>query len=140
MDRRRADDLLRADLYATGFPASVHRRNYSLTRPAVDGADGTQSILGRGGFLSGCRYLLHDRDAKFCTTFDKATATTSRSGRWGKSDLDNRGTPGAALTVMEAFQFLPTNWMPRDVTADLIFEHPELVRAFGFPIPTVGLN
>jgi len=58
----------------------------------------------------------------------------------GESDLDNPGTPGAPLTVMEAFQFLFTNWIPCDVTADLIFEHPELVKAFGFPIPTSGLN
>jgi hypothetical protein len=58
----------------------------------------------------------------------------------GESDLDNPGTPGTPLTVMGAFQFLFTNWIPRDVTADLIFEHPELVGVFGFPLPTSGLN
>jgi len=27
------------------------------------------------GFLSGCRYLLHDRDAKFCAAFDGVLAS-----------------------------------------------------------------
>jgi len=41
-----------------------------------------------------------------------------------------------ALTLSRFFKSQPL----RDVIADLIFEHPELVRAFGFPIPTSGLN
>lgn len=42
--------------------------------------------------------------------------------------------------MMEAFQFLLTNWMPRDVIADLIFEHPDLLKAFGSPLSRLGLN
>src|SRR4051794_16981554 len=48
-------------------------------------------------------------------------------------DYGNAGSPGAELTVMEAFQFLLTNWMPRDVMADLAFERPDLIKPFEFP-------
>lgn len=41
---------------------------------------------------------------------------------------------------MEAFQFLLTNWMPGDVLADVIFEHPDLVKAIGLPPTNPGLN
>jgi hypothetical protein len=41
---------------------------------------------------------------------------------------------------MEAFQFLLTNWMPRDVFADVIFEHPDIVKHLGFPVTKPGLN
>ena len=57
-----------------------------------------------------------------------------------EADLDNPATPGAELTVMEAFQFLLTNWMPRDVFADVIFEHPDIVKSLGFPVTKPGLN
>ena len=57
-----------------------------------------------------------------------------------KADYDNASTPGAELTVMEAFQFLMSNWMPRDVIADLTFEHPELVKPFDLPPSGPGLN
>jgi hypothetical protein len=30
--------------------------------------------------------------------------------------------------------------MPRDVTADLIFEHPEMVKSLGYPVTKPGLN
>ena len=58
----------------------------------------------------------------------------------GESDLDNPSTPGVELTVMETFQFLFTNWLPREVTADLICDHRDLLKPFGFPITTPGLN
>ncbi len=51
----------------------------------------------------------------------------------GESQFGNISTPAAQLTVMEAFQFLFTNWMPRDVTADLAFERPDLVKPFELP-------
>lgn len=54
--------------------------------------------------------------------------------------LDDPNTPGAELSVMEAFQFLLTNWMPRDVFADVIFEHPDIVKSLGFPVTKPGLN
>jgi hypothetical protein len=57
-----------------------------------------------------------------------------------ESDFDNPSTPAAQLSVMEAFQFLLTNWMPRDVLADVIFEHPDLVKAIGLPPTSPGLN
>jgi hypothetical protein len=50
-----------------------------------------------------------------------------------EADYENASTPGAALTVMETFQLLLTNWMPRDVIADLTFEHPDLVKPFELP-------
>ena len=57
-----------------------------------------------------------------------------------EADFDNPSTPGAELSVMEAFQFLLTNWMPRDVFADVIFEHPDIVKSLGFPVTKPGLN
>jgi hypothetical protein len=56
-----------------------------------------------------------------------------------ETDYGNLTTPGAQLTVKEAFQFLLINWMPRDVIADLIFEHPDLMKPFQLP-PAPGLN
>jgi hypothetical protein len=50
-----------------------------------------------------------------------------------EADYGNVSTPGAELTVMEAFQFLLSNWMPRDVIADLTFERPDLVEPFELP-------
>jgi hypothetical protein len=47
---------------------------------------------------------------------------------------------GAALTVMETFQFLISNWMPRDVIADLIFERPDMMKSPDLPPGTPGLN
>ena len=57
-----------------------------------------------------------------------------------KGDFGNINTPAAQLTVIEAFQFLLSNWMPRDVIADLAFEHPELVKPFQPPAGGLGLN
>jgi hypothetical protein len=56
-------------------------------------------------------------------------------GEFGKPN-----TPGAALTVMEAFQFLISNWMPRDVITDLVFERPDLVKSLKLPPGAPGLN
>lgn len=58
----------------------------------------------------------------------------------GEGHFGKLSTPAAALSVMEAFQFLFTNWMPREVTADLICDHPELIKSLGFPISTSQLN
>jgi hypothetical protein len=49
-------------------------------------------------------------------------------------------TPGAALTVAEAFQFLMTNWMPRDVIADLAPERPDIMIALNLLPNSPGLN
>ena len=57
-----------------------------------------------------------------------------------EADYENASTPGAELTVMEAFQFLFTNWMPRDVITDPICDHPDIVTPLGFPIVKPGLN
>ena len=45
------NDLLRADVHASGKPESMHRRNHDFARPALDGADGTKHELS-GGRLS----------------------------------------------------------------------------------------
>ena len=47
----------------------MHRRNHHVAGPALDGADGANISFADTGFLNGCRYLLHDRDAKFCNAF-----------------------------------------------------------------------
>jgi hypothetical protein len=61
---------------------------------------------------------------------------------WRPSEaaLGRPDTPGAVLTVLEAFRFCLTNWMPRDVVADFVFEHPELVKSLDFPAGTPGRN
>ena len=47
----------------------MHRRNHDVAGPALDEADARNMSLADTGFLDGCRYLLHDRDAKFCAAF-----------------------------------------------------------------------
>ena len=50
MDGGRIDDLLRADVYASGLSRGVHCRDHDVTGPALDGADGAKPEL-RGGWL-----------------------------------------------------------------------------------------
>jgi hypothetical protein len=45
-----------------------------------------------------------------------------------------------ALTVMETFHFLMSNWMPRDVIADVAFERPDLLKSLDLPPGSPGLN
>jgi len=56
-------------------------------------------------------------------------------GKFGK-----RNTPCVELTVMETFHFLISNWMPRDVIADLAFERPDMLKSFDLPPGALGLN
>lgn len=48
--------------------------------------------------------------------------------------------PGVALTVMEAFQFLMTNWMPPSVLADVIAQIPSALRNLETGTPPPSLN
>jgi hypothetical protein len=57
-----------------------------------------------------------------------------------KGKYNQPKTPGVALTLMETFQFLMTNWMPRDVIADLTFECPKLLKSLQLPSDAPGLN
>ena len=57
-----------------------------------------------------------------------------------KGEFAAPNTPGAALTVMETFHFLMTNWMPRDVIADLIFERPDMLKSLDLPPGSPSLN
>ena len=57
-----------------------------------------------------------------------------------QGEFGQPNTPGAVLTVMEAFQFLMTNWMPRDVIADLFFECPDMLKSLELPPGAPGLN
>jgi hypothetical protein len=57
-----------------------------------------------------------------------------------EADYGNVSSPGAELTVMEAFQILLSNWMPRDVIADLTLERPDLVKLFELPPGGPGLK
>ena len=41
---------------------------------------------------------------------------------------------------METFQFLISNWMPRDVIADLIFENPDMVKSLDLGPHSPGVN
>ncbi len=44
-------------------------RGHATSGPGVDGADGAQCHDGRNGVSANCRYLLHDRDSKYCASF-----------------------------------------------------------------------
>lgn len=48
--------------------------------------------------------------------------------------------PGVALTVMETFQFLMTNWMPPSVLADVTAQIPSALRNLETGTPPPGLN
>lgn len=58
----------------------------------------------------------------------------------GGGHYGNLSTPAVALTVSETFHFLMTNWMPREVIADLAFERPDLVKSFDLPPGSPGQN
>jgi hypothetical protein len=70
LDRRRFDELLRADLHAGGHSAGVHRWVTTSPDSAWMQQMARNMTLADIGFLGGCRYLLHDRDAKFRAAFD----------------------------------------------------------------------
>jgi hypothetical protein len=57
-----------------------------------------------------------------------------------EADYGNASTPAVELTVIEAFQLLLCNWMPRDVNADLTFERPDLEKPFELPPGGPELN
>ena len=59
---------------------------------------------------------------------------------FNQGKFGNPKTPGLELTVMEAFQFLMANWMPRDVVADMMFEHADLFKSMVLPPGKPGLN
>ena len=40
----------------------------------LDASDGLQRDIGGMGHLNGCRYVLHDRDTKFCAEFRESLA------------------------------------------------------------------
>jgi hypothetical protein len=57
-----------------------------------------------------------------------------------KGQFSKPNTPSVALTVMETFHFLMSNWMPRDVIADVAFERPDLLKSLDLPPGSPGLN
>ena len=55
-----------------------HRRRVhiaGITRSRADAADGRGATQESWGFLHPCRYVLHDRDTKFCASFQSALAS-----------------------------------------------------------------
>ena len=60
--------------------------------------------------------------------------------RMNQAEFGQPATPGAMLSVLETFQFLMSNLMPRDVIADLAFERPDLVQSFKLPPGAPGLH
>ncbi len=63
-----------------------------------------------------------------------------KAWRMSEDESSQPGPLGTTLTVMEAFQFLMSNLMPRDVIADLAFARPDLVQSFKLPPGAPGLN
>ena len=107
----------------------VHCHHRTRVPPPRQGNSALNRKLSPRGIPEPPRLKLEPASKTFNETFN------DREGHF-----DNPNTPGAELTVMEAFQFLLTNWMPRDVIADLTFEHPELVKPVDLPPTGPGLN
>ena len=42
---------------------------HGSSRSGMDGADGANVTMEGTGFLANCRYLLRDRDSKYCVSF-----------------------------------------------------------------------
>src|SRR5664280_2573856 len=61
--------LLRVVLYPVGESEGLSGRNHAPSGPAVDGTDGAQRDHAEVGISGDSRYLLHDRDSKFCMSF-----------------------------------------------------------------------
>jgi len=57
-----------------------------------------------------------------------------------KGEFAKPNTPGVALSVMESFHFLMSNWMPRGVLADVAFERPDMLKSLELPPGAPGLN
>ncbi len=46
-----------------------------------------------------------------------------------KGEFGKPNTPGVESTVMETLHFLMSNWMPRDVIADVASERPDMLKS-----------
>src|SRR5215471_6069585 len=65
----RFGDVLRVVLYSSGESPGQSRRNHTASRSEMDAANGAQRDWRGLGFLDQRRYVLHDRDTKFCSLF-----------------------------------------------------------------------
>jgi len=74
---QRVEDLLCAVPYPFGDSPSESGGIHPVPGSDVDGAAGAKHDDGGVGCLRGCRYLLHDRDAKFCQSFRELIKTGS---------------------------------------------------------------
>ncbi len=59
--------LLRAVVHASGIEAGMHCRITTSPDQRWMAQMARNMSLADESFLKGCRYLLHDRDTKFCT-------------------------------------------------------------------------
>ena len=60
--------------HSSGEPPCQRRGYHQTCRSRVDGADRPQRRPGDLGLSSSCRYVLHDRDTKFCASFRSVLA------------------------------------------------------------------
>ena len=70
-----AGDLLRAVLPSLRKSPRERGRDHQTSRSGMDGTDCSQRDAEAWGYLHPCRYVLHDRDAKFCASFRSALAS-----------------------------------------------------------------
>lgn len=62
-------DLLRVVFHSRGEPEDLHCWNDTHPDEAWMKQQARNATLEKGGYQNGCRYVLHDRDTKFCKSF-----------------------------------------------------------------------
>src|SRR5438874_3956818 len=66
---KRVDYVLRAVFHSFGEPEDMLGRSHTSSESRVDGTDGARCDDGRFWFLIHRRYLLHDHDSKYSSSF-----------------------------------------------------------------------
>src|SRR6266481_6758442 len=66
---QRTEGVLCPVLHSPGEPEDLFSGRHLLSGPGVDGTDGGNVTMNETGFLIEKRYLLHDRDSKYCLSF-----------------------------------------------------------------------